>query len=256
VEEKMNSFRDKKLALKRLAKSALLGVYKYSGAMAAQEQVSYWTGKSAVPILLFHRVTDEIPPDGLTVSTAWFRGLCQILHRRFNVVSLTEAMNIVESGKRPARRTVAITFDDCYRDNLDAACVLADHGLPACFFIPTAYVGTDHVFEWDRDLPRMRNLTWDEVKEMARLGHEIGSHTVTHPDMGEVGDEQARLPLVWDAGYEACFSAHGGFIYPGMNRQVLPREPVPCFRDLLNFELHLSGCLCWTYALRRKVGLL
>ena len=44
---------------------------------------------------------------------------------------------------------MAITFDDCYRDNLFAARVLAEHGLPATFFIPTKYVGTDQVFPWD-----------------------------------------------------------------------------------------------------------
>ena len=47
----------------------------------------------------------------------------------------------VRSGRLP-RRAVAVTFDDCYRDYLAAARVLAEHGLPACFFIPTGYVGT------------------------------------------------------------------------------------------------------------------
>jgi len=72
----------------------------------------------------------------------------------------------------PARRTVAITFDDCYRDNLAAARVLAEHGLPATFFISDEYVGTDHVFPWDADLKKMPNLSWKDVHEMQQLGHE------------------------------------------------------------------------------------
>src|SRR5262249_18707863 len=146
-------------------------------------------------IILFHRVTDDIPEDGLTVTTAWFRGFCRMVRKRFRCVSLGEIVRHVRSGERPPRRLVAITFDDCYRDNLFAARVLAEHGLPATFFIPPAFPGTDHVFPWDAHLPRMANLTWDEVREMASLGHDIGSHTVSHANMSELSDEDALREL-------------------------------------------------------------
>lgn len=278
--------------MRTLAKTAFCALYKYSGAMFAQEVLAQLTGRSFMTILLLHRVTNDIPEDGLTVSTDWFRQLCAMLKRHFHVVPLAEFMRIVKGGGVFPRRTVAITFDDCYRDNLFAARVLAEYGLPACFFVPTAFVGTDHVFEWDRHIGRpMPNLTWDDVREMARLGHEIGSHTHTHADMAVVSAEQARfelgesrrhlekelgLPIRWFAypfggknnfrperlglvkemGYEACFSGHGGFVRPGMADQVVPRESMPYFRSLLNLELHLRGCLSWVYAFKRRVGIL
>ena len=164
-----------------LAKAALCGLYKYSGAMAVEEALAHRGGRSRLAILVFHRVTDEIPEDGLTVGTARFRAICDLLRRRFRVVPLGEVFRLARCGAPAPRRTVAVTIDDCYRDNLPAARVLAEHGLPACFFVPTAFVGTDHVFPWDRHLPRMPNLSWDDVREMARLGFEIGSHTVSHP---------------------------------------------------------------------------
>jgi peptidoglycan/xylan/chitin deacetylase (PgdA/CDA1 family) len=275
--------------LRDLVKASLCGLYKYSGAMATQERLAYWSGRRFVPILLFHRVSDAIPGDGLTVSTHRFRRLCALLHDRFHVVSLGEAIDPVATGADLQRRTVAITFDDCYRDNLQAAQVLADFGLPACFFVPTRYVGTDHVFEWDRGLKQMPNLDWDDLRAMVELGHDIGSHTVSHADLGMVGPDEARrelcdskkilenqlgraarwfaypfggrgnfrpdyLPLVREAGYEACFSGYGGFVRPGMSGQVLPREPVPYFRSLLNLELHLTGCLDWFYSAKRVAG--
>ncbi len=174
-----------------MVKSTLLGVYKYSGAMAAQERMSYWAGRTFLPILLFHRVTDDIPPDGLTVSTAYFRGLCRLLHRRFNVVSLSKAMHFLDHDVRLPHRTVAITFDDCYQNNLWAARTLAEHKLSACFFIPTAFPGTDHIFPWDQGLRPLPNLTWDGIREIADLGHEIGSHTVHHEDMAQTTPEHA-----------------------------------------------------------------
>lgn len=277
--------------MKEIAKSTLCGVYKYSGIMAAQETLGRVTGWPFLVILLFHRVTDDIAEDGLTVGTRRFRAICRMLKRSFNVVPLAEAFRIARSGGQVPRRTVAITFDDCYRDNLFAARVLAEHRLPACFFVPTGFVGTETVFDWDRGLPKMANLTWPEIREMASLGHEIGSHTVTHANMAAVSIERARkelvesrqtledrigrpvrwfaypyggrqnfstdrLPLVHEAGYEGCVSGFGGFVYPHLREGILPREAVPYFRSLLNLELHLTGCLHWVYSMKKRVGLL
>ncbi len=272
--------------MKSLVRLALCALYKYSGALRLHEALAR---RTFLTVLLLHRVTDAIPEDGLTMGTARFRRLCRLLRRRFHVVPLAEAFRLARSGGPIPRRTVAITFDDCYRDNLFAARVLAEHGLPACFFIPTAFVGTDAVFPWDRHLPKMPNLSWDEIREMAALGHEIGSHTVTHSDMARVSEEQARhelaeskrileaqlgrpvrwfaypfgerqhfradrLALVLGAGYEGCLSAYGGFVYPDAKSLILPREAVPDFKSLLHLEVYLTGCLNWFYGLRKPAA--
>jgi peptidoglycan/xylan/chitin deacetylase (PgdA/CDA1 family) len=274
-----------------IAKNTVSALYKYSGAMYAQERLAYSSGRRFSTVLLFHRVTDEIPEDALTVTTEWFRGFCRLMRDHFHVVSLAELHRQLQAGVTPRMRTIAITFDDCYRDNLFAARVLSEHGLPATFFIPTKYIGTDHVFDWDIGLKKMPNLTWCDVSEMQQLGHEFGSHTVSHPDMGRIGPAEAKLelvdskktledrlqravpffaypfgaranfrseylPMAYEAGYEAVFSAINGFIQPHMRRQILPREATPYFRSLLNLELHLSGCLDWVYQFKRSVGLI
>jgi peptidoglycan/xylan/chitin deacetylase (PgdA/CDA1 family) len=277
--------------MKELAKATLCGVYKYSGAMSAQEALARVTRWPFMVILLFHRVTDAIPEDGLTVSTRRFRKVCNMLRRGFHVVPLAEVFRIARSGGQVPRRTVAITFDDCYRDNLFAARVLAEHQLPATFFVPTSFVGTDAVFEWDRKLAKMPNLSWADVREMVALGHEIGSHSVTHANFAAITAEEAwrelvdskktledqlaravhwfaypfggrhnmspdRLKLVQEAGYDGCVSGYGGFVYPHRNEAVLPRESVPSFHSVINLELHLTGCLQWVYAIKRRAGLL
>jgi peptidoglycan/xylan/chitin deacetylase (PgdA/CDA1 family) len=271
-------------------KAALCGWYKYSGILAAQELLARWAGHSFLVVLVFHRVTDEIPEDGLTIGCAHFRAVCRLLAQHFRVVSLAEIFRLARNNASLPPRTVAITFDDCYRDNLAAARVLAEHGLPATFFVPTAYLGTDHVFPWDRHLKRMPNLTWEDLHEMHRLGFEIGSHTATHADLGAVSREEATreiveskailedrlggqvrwlaypyggrhnfrsdwLPLLKAAGYEGCVSAFGGYIHPGMETDVLPRVAVPPFASNLHLEIHLRGGLIWYHALKRRLGL-
>jgi hypothetical protein len=288
-----------------LAKAALCGLYKYSGAMALEEALVHRAGRSRLAVLVFHRVTDEIAEDGLTVGTARFRAICDLLRRRFRVVPLGEVFRLVRGAPVPAgqarqartgsgpapRRTVAVTFDDCYRDNLPAARVLAEHGLPACFFIPTAYVGTDRVFPWDRHLKPLANLSWDEVRQIAGLGFEVGSHSVTHPDFATLTAAEARrelsesravleerlgrrvrwfaypfggrnnfrpewLPLLEEAGYEGAVSAYGRLVAPGDAAGVLPRVPAPAFKSLSHLELYLAGCLRWFYGAKDRVGLL
>jgi peptidoglycan/xylan/chitin deacetylase (PgdA/CDA1 family) len=235
---------------KAFTRATLAGAYKYSGAMWLHESLADWCGQQFMTILLFHRITDIIPEDSLTVSPRRFRQICQMLARSFHVVPLGEIFRILRAGERMPRRTVAITFDDSYLDNLDASRVLADCGLPATFFIPTDFIGSDLVFDWDRNLPSMPNLSWDDVRTMARMGFEIGSHTVTHANLGAVSYEQARneifgsktiieeqlgqrvrwfaypfgglnhlrseyAPLITEAGYDGGVSAYGGFIRQG-----------------------------------------
>ena len=272
--------------MKTLVKTTACALYKYSGLMAVHEGVRRWAGKGSLSVLMLHRVTDEIKPDGLTVSMAFFRAMCGRLRRNFRVVPLSEIFRIINQGEPLPPRTLAITFDDCYRETVEAARILGEHQLPACFFLTTALIEPQGPVE-----PRLRFMTeipWADAKEILRLGHEIGSHTVTHPDMAQLSADQARqeladskktlerhlerpvrwlaypfggpqhfraecLQMAYELGYEGVVSGHGGFIRPGMAGQILPRVPVPSFSSLLNLELHLTGCLDWWYGLKRWV---
>ena len=211
------------------------------------------------------------------------------MQQSYHVVPLAEVFRNLRENRVPLRRTVAITFDDCYADNLPAAEILHQHGLPATFFVPTDYVNTDAAFPWDGHLPRMSNLSWADLRHMTELGHDIGSHTASHPDMSRLTLAQAReellssrkaiedrlgrpvrhfaypfggaanfraeqLPLVAETGYEGCLSALPGFIEPGMAGGILPRAAVPKYRNLTHLEMHINRCLDWLYGLKRCIG--
>jgi peptidoglycan/xylan/chitin deacetylase (PgdA/CDA1 family) len=277
--------------MKDALKTTLCGLYRYTGAARLQEALDRRAGRAFLAVLLLHRVSDAIPEDNLTLSVGRFRRLCRLLQRDFRVVPLAEVFRLARAGPPWPPRTVAVTFDDCYRDNLVAARILSEYGLPATFFLPTAFVDTDRTFPWDGHLPPLPNLTWADVRTMAGLGFEIGSHTVTHADLGAVSAEQALgelvgskreiedrlgLPVRWlaypfggvgnfrqeildlatGAGYEGCLSGHGGLVGPDVNPRLLPRVPVPPFRSLLALELYLRGCLRWYYDMKDRLGLL
>jgi peptidoglycan/xylan/chitin deacetylase (PgdA/CDA1 family) len=70
---------------------------------------------------------------------------------------------------------VVLTFDDGYREQLKIARFLANKGIKATFFVITGL----------REYMGKELLKPEEIKEIASLGHEIGSHTVTHIDMSK-----------------------------------------------------------------------
>jgi peptidoglycan/xylan/chitin deacetylase (PgdA/CDA1 family) len=196
-------------------------------------------------IVAFHRVNDKIAPDGLTCGPTTFEAFCRFFIQHFRVVSLSELLASCRAGD-DLRGTLAITFDDGYRDNFEvAAPILHRLKLPASFFVTTGFIGSQIVAPWDTHLPPQPWMTWDELRALAAMGFEIGSHTETHIDLGTADLEAIRADLalskrrladelgkpvhmfaypfggpehirpqarelVRDAGYTCCMSCHGG----------------------------------------------
>ena len=148
-------------------------------------------------VVAFHRVNNMTVGDGLTCSVEMFKRYCSFFSKNFHVVSLRQITENMESGASPNGQ-LAITFDDGYRDNYEyAAPVLKVMGLPATFFVVTGFIGTDIVPWWDRELSiREQWMTWDQVRELQREGFEIGAHTRTHIDLGQVTEDVAREEIL------------------------------------------------------------
>jgi peptidoglycan/xylan/chitin deacetylase (PgdA/CDA1 family) len=103
----------------------------------------------------------------------------------------------------PAARTLAITFDDAFASvKLYAAPVLARLGVPATIFAPTAFLdggplawpGLDR---WQNtpDAGELTAMTWEDLRELAGAGWEIGSHTRTHPRLTQVSGPDLEREL-------------------------------------------------------------
>jgi peptidoglycan/xylan/chitin deacetylase (PgdA/CDA1 family) len=107
----------------------------------------------------------------------------------FEPVRLTDAVERLRTGA-VAGRELVVTFDDGFRNQLrNAAPRLAAHGISACFFLITQFVSATRPLAAEicrsrLHLPRpVEPLAWAEAAELLRLGHEVGSHTRTHPNL-------------------------------------------------------------------------
>lgn len=210
-----------------------------------------------VRIVHYHHVfADEC--DGFARQLAY-------LARAYEPVSLGEAAHRLEVGAVEGREVV-VTFDDGLRNLLThAAPILGELDLRACFFVITGLVGAppERVEEICRERLHyarpVEPLDWDDVRELLALGHEIGSHTRSHPNLVAVGSEpledevsgskaelETRLgvqvlhfsapygdrrrfgPIVGEAarvaGYASCSSAQRGLNPSGADRYALRRH--------------------------------
>jgi peptidoglycan/xylan/chitin deacetylase (PgdA/CDA1 family) len=100
-------------------------------------------------ILVYHRVT-EGARSALVVPPWRFRQQLNFLRLHYQVQPLSQIVATLREGGRFAAPTVAITFDDGYRDNLTvAAPILREFGLPATLFVATGPQELGEPFWWD-----------------------------------------------------------------------------------------------------------
>jgi peptidoglycan/xylan/chitin deacetylase (PgdA/CDA1 family) len=106
-------------------------------------------------------------------------------------------------GERLPRPTVFLTFDDGFRDNfLVAQPMMAQYGFHPLVFVMPPFLDGGRGFDWPElvgahaENPELlRSLTWSEVEQMADLGAEFGSHTLSHPHLCELDEERLTAEL-------------------------------------------------------------
>lgn len=152
-------------------------------------------------ILMYHHVGSLQLLGGLTpfvVSPAVFRTqLDAIGALGLKVRTLGDL--ITGQGARQdnrSRPSVVITFDDCPQGLLDFAVPeLERRGWKATFFAVGGKVGGYN--DWDRSLaaPRVPLMSWESLRELAALGHEIGAHGFSHISLRRCSRSEAGVEM-------------------------------------------------------------
>ncbi len=97
------------------------------------------------------------------------------------------------SGDRAAALTY--TFDDALRDQYTLAVpMLNEAGLKGTFFVIPGKISetVEDAEKRKNDKRAWGTITWDELKEMSGQGHEIASHTWTHPGLAKLPPEEVE----------------------------------------------------------------
>ncbi|QEG35639.1 polysaccharide deacetylase family protein [Bythopirellula goksoeyrii] len=234
-------------------RSQMLGIYYLATLPKRKHSATRRQSSGRVPIvsLMYHRVADE-NPNPWTISWDRFRAQMEWLQERFEMVSLDEAQRRIgkDENQRP---TACVTFDDGYAENCEKAIPwLIERKIPVTYFVTSQNLVTGEPFshDIDRNCPLAPN-TVDEIREMSDQGIDIGAHSRTHADFGQIDSVEelydelvgAKLELesmiekpvryfafpfglpenmtaeafevAFQAGYWGVCSAYGGYNLPG-----------------------------------------
>ena len=111
---------------------------------------------------------------------------------------------LIGRGDRPARaedvlagrgRLLHVTFDDAFTSVRAALPALGRLSVPGTVFVCSG-VADDAVARPDE----IATMTWDDLRELADRGIEIGAHTVSHPHLPSTSDEDLDRELTESKG--------------------------------------------------------
>jgi peptidoglycan/xylan/chitin deacetylase (PgdA/CDA1 family) len=127
---------------------------------------------------------------GLYVSERLFaRQLAELRIAGFT----TPASQDMLAVRHDPRNQIVLTFDDGYASVLRyGLSPLAENGFHAIQFLVTDFIGKTN--QWDRIAGETSEqlLDIEQIREWLAAGHQIGSHSLTHPFLTRITQKQAR----------------------------------------------------------------
>ena len=191
-----------------------------------------------------------------------FRNLIEKLQQYHDFISYGEAVKklLQDEIDKPY---IAISLDDGFKNNKRMAEILDEFSIKACFFINPGIIEVnnyDSVKEYCASrlhFPAVEFLSWKDVEDLKKNGHEIGSHTMHHSNVAQMqvnelaedmhecreiliskcGEakhfafpfgrffhfSEAGKKACFEAGYESCASAERGCHVPvaGLKKEDL-----------------------------------
>jgi peptidoglycan/xylan/chitin deacetylase (PgdA/CDA1 family) len=154
------------------------------------------SGRFEPLVLCYHAVSADWRHE-LSVTPGAVEGQVRWALRR-GYRPATAAQVAAGSGK-----LLHVTFDDAFRSVLAGVEVLERLGVRGSVYACTAFAADGRPFDGGKLAPEaaahpdeLATLTFDALAELADRGVEIGSHTISHPRLTELADDELRRELV------------------------------------------------------------
>jgi peptidoglycan/xylan/chitin deacetylase (PgdA/CDA1 family) len=161
----------------------------WGGATARRTDVQAREKTDRLPILSYHRIAEDGPPDlaPYRVTPAAFAEQMRWLRRNgYHAITSADVAGQLAEGRPFRGRPVMITFDDGYRDFHEVAWpILRTHDFCAEVMVVTDRVGG--TADWDADYgPPATLMGWPEIQSLGASGICFGSHMASHRHMSEM----------------------------------------------------------------------
>jgi|SRR6185503_8869731 len=154
-----------------------------------------------VPVLLYHKISkprrDSRIRGAFTPPRRFLRQMSYLKKQGFDFYTTSELIKHFQAEGTFPRRSVALTFDDGWKDNYtNAFPVLRELGIKATIFVIPTSIGQMSTAATtpagDRPYP---HLSREEILEMSRAGIEFGSHTMSHKWLNEISEPEVKSEI-------------------------------------------------------------
>jgi peptidoglycan/xylan/chitin deacetylase (PgdA/CDA1 family) len=156
------------------------GEFEFAGAKASAA-----SSRFAIPVLVYHSVSARADGE-YNITPAKFAEQMGFLARRgYRSITMAEFKRYMHNGTRPDGKLVLLTFDDGYENNYTIAYpVMRRYGFVGTMFMITGWAGSKPF------------ISWDEAARLQRAGWDMMPHTVTHPQLPLLSEEQQLKEIV------------------------------------------------------------
>jgi len=153
--------------------------------------------RAQVPILMYHEIAGRRDTASrLAVPPGSFAAQLKHLHDAgFSTLTLSALASALAGGPvQLPSRPVAITFDDGFADfHREALPLLRRYGFTATVFVTTGWIADARPCAAGRRPGRM--LSWNQIREAAEAGVEIGAHSHRHQQLDQIAPSKLRDEL-------------------------------------------------------------
>lgn len=150
-----------------------------------------------IPILLYGQIGETSHNEFWVTTDTFTRHMQGLKDRGFTTITPEELLAIRSGTMTAPEKPILLTFTNGYenvRTIVDP--VLAQHGFKGTAMILPGRVGGDSSWDTGDTGPDVPHLTWDELRTLRDSGRwSFGSHTMTHPRLTELSDNQARAEI-------------------------------------------------------------
>jgi peptidoglycan/xylan/chitin deacetylase (PgdA/CDA1 family) len=142
-------------------------------ALPTSESTFHEAGPLTAPIIFYHHVVPGDPPNIYCVTTDAFTEQMDYLQSNgYTAIPISLLVKAIREGADLPDRPVVISFDDGNADIYENAYpIMQKYGFTGTLYLVMNYL--DHA----------TFLTSDQAAEMYHAGWEIGSHSMSHPDL-------------------------------------------------------------------------
>jgi peptidoglycan/xylan/chitin deacetylase (PgdA/CDA1 family)/glycosyltransferase involved in cell wall biosynthesis len=121
------------------------------------------------------------------LSPVRFRSVLKLLSKKYQFATPDEAF----SGRWP--NPLILTFDDGYEDFYrEVFPKVSPMGLKPLVFVVVDQIGGVNLWDQAYGVRPQRLLTLNQIREMHRHGVQFGSHSLTHPSLPQLSDNELR----------------------------------------------------------------